>query len=530
MHQFSSIKKELLPWFEKMFKEEEDRQALITRGYKSLKAATYLLLQVNEGEKEVAKAYFNSLIPVITNSKKNDKQLNEDGDPMEAIHIAFTSSGLRRLGMREEVLNTFSREFIEGMTHTYKKDSKEIKERSILLGDVGSNDPDWWQWQNDEKKEHKEARVDVGLFFYAATNSKLEELIVKHYTKDTAGLKEVYEANTLQISGKHNKEHFGFRDGISQPIIKGFSKSNIEQDKQKWINPGEFILGHINEYDDYSPSPCVPLNAANSQELPSLNFDLCNMDLGKNGTYLVFRQMEQHVERFLKYIYASSKEQAGTKMEKAVKLASKMVGRWPEGQPLVTYPNGGCPMDRRSLNDFYYEDKDPNGVNCPIGAHIRRTNPRDQVHTGRDSAASMEMSKKHRLLRRGRIYGTPVDPDFEIEKMIEKVKNTPDTPVTVGKITPNRGLHFIALVSDIGRQFEFVQSVWSNTAAFGHLCNEVDPVISPRPTADQPNCHEFTTPQETVRNRYIGVPMFTTVVGGAYFFLPGMNALRYILK
>jgi deferrochelatase/peroxidase EfeB len=88
----------------------------------------------------------------------------------------------------------------------------------------------------------------------------------------------------------------------------------------------------------------------------------------------------------------------------------------------------------------------------------------------------------------------------------------------------------MCLVSDIARQFEFVQKVWANTSSFAALHNEVDPIMSPRPTPEQPDCHEFTTPQEMTRNRYKNIPEFTTVVGGAYFFMPGMKALKYIVK
>jgi deferrochelatase/peroxidase EfeB len=144
------------------------------------------------------------------------------------------------------------------------------------------------------------------------------------------------------------------------------------------------------------------------------------------------------------------------------------------------------------------------------------------------------MTKRHRLLRRGRIYGQPLDEQFIIDNIIDKAKQSPlwqeenDDQTRINNSV--RGLHFICLVSDIGRQFEFVQNVWANTATFGNLYNEVDPLISPRPTADQPECDEFTAPKETFRNRYTKVPQFTTVIGGAYFFLPGIAALKYIIK
>ena len=118
--------------------------------------------------------------------------------------------------------------------------------------------------------------------------------------------------------------------------------------------------------------------------------------------------------------------------------------------------------------------------------------------------------------------------------MINKIKpltdNTKGTTNGDKETKISRGLHFICMVSDIARQFEFVQNVWANTSTFAGLCNEVDPVISPRPTKGQPHCHEFTTPQQIIRNRYTNVPEFTTLVGGAYFFMPGIKALKYIIR
>src|SRR6202000_536601 len=106
---------------------------------------------------------------------------------------------------------------------------------------------------------------------------------------------------------------------------------------------------------------------------------------------LVFRQMEQHVEEFWRYHYQQSKEAGVTQIEKAVHLGAKMIGRWPDGQPLVNCPAGACRPDTYPINDFKYYHEDPDGIKCPLGAHIRRTNPRDQVHTGREAADSQAM-------------------------------------------------------------------------------------------------------------------------------------------
>ena len=436
--------------------------------------------------------------------------------------------------MPDEVINTFSREFIEGMTGYTDKNKKLTEERRTLLGDVGKNDSANWLWGNNARP------VDCVIMLYAKDKMALNALHRLVFTI-SEGVEIKPTVEPFETKHKLSKEHFGFRDGISQPLVEGLGSKSEGAKDEDLVNPGEFILGYLNEYGSYSPSPYVN-PCAKANELSGMH-DSDKKDLGKNGTYLVFRQIEQHVEKFWSFLYQHSKEKAVTQTAAAVTLGAKMIGRWPDGQPLVTCPTGVCPITDDSLINFNYSVQDKYGINCPLGAHIRRTNPRDQVHTGRSPKDSLEMSKKHRMLRRGRIYGEPLAEEMNIEKMLDLVRhdkqkdkndatncNTEIQESNNDKIKTVRGLHFICLVSDIGRQFEFIQSVWANTSTFGDLCNEVDPVISPRPTPGQPHCHEFTTPQEIIRNRYKNVPEFTTVVGGAYFFMPGIKALKYIMK
>lgn len=520
-----------------------DMQGLIVRGYRTLTAASYILLKITDVA--AATKYFNFLADHITTGEKPKKE--------EVVNIAFTSSGIARL-LNKDILKTFSREFIEGMSSrqgAYNKrdenkmmsgddenlaaafDSAEPEERSTMLGDWGRNHSSNWHWGNEQNP------VDVMLMVYAKNKKALEELITHIFCNRQQGVAVVYTAGTYEYNPDNPREHFGFMDGISQPTIRGLRKGDEAEDKSSLINAGEFILGYHNEYNSFSPSPYVEQNTA-SENLNPHPVDAGKKDLGCNGTYLVFRQIEQHVESFWEYLYTHSKETAASKTEQAVKLGAKMVGRWPDGRPLVQAPSSGCPVSDPTLNDFTYSDTDKHGVMCPLGAHIRRTNPRDHVHAGRNPKDSLELSNKHRMLRRGRIYGEPLDKDFNIDNMIHhhiigsQPVNTATTPVTtpIGKENENatRGIHFICLVSDISRQFEFVQNVWANTSTFAGLCNEVDPIISPRPMPEQPDCHEFTTPQHIVRNRYKNIPEFTTVVGGAYFFMPGINALKYIIK
>ena len=484
----------------------KDMQGLIARGYNSLNAACYIFVEITDAV--LAKQFFNTIISKHITSADKSIYVNvtPKGDPQNAAHMAFTNEGLKKLGLDTD---TFSREFLEGMATPH---------RSALLGDTESNEPKNWCWGNNKN-------VHCVLLLYAENNKALAALETNIFNMlDTGtGLNLVKRIDTFEYNDKdEDKEHFGFRDGLSQPVMKGFSQS-ANTDEKLLINPGEFILGYKNEYDNYSPGPYVD-DDQKSVDLPYMPDVKGKKDLGKNGTYLVFRQIEQNVEEFWKFAYHNSREIAVSKTEKAIKLAAKMVGRWPEGQPLAICPDGSY-MDEDSQKDFSYYQPDKDGIRCPFGAHIRRTNPRDQVHTGRNQKDSLEMSQRHRMLRRGRIYGKPLKEKMNIENMIWDIKEKKyEEPKN------KRGLNFICLVSDIGRQFEFVQNVWANTSTFADLCNEVDPLISPRPTNLQPKCHEFTTPQQIIRNRYTEVPMFTTVVGGAYFFMPGLNALKYIMK
>ncbi|MEO5893689.1 MAG: hypothetical protein ABIQ31_25770 [Ferruginibacter sp.] len=522
-------------------RERSDMQGLIARGYNNLNSATYILLQIEEVIS--ARAYFNYLIDNhITSAVNKNAEGEKIKEPDCAVHLAFTSRGLRNLGLHKDIIDTFSREFLEGMDYSYPDPdhpSARIKERSSLLGDTKQNKPANWHWGNDEHP------VDCMIMLYATNDAKLYELAYDVYLSKQHGLIQVHEAKTNEYVRDISKEHFGFQDGISQPIIKGFSQSDLKNiDTDKLVNPGEFILGYKNTYNNFSPSPYVN-NDADSCGLAMLPGLSDKKDLGKNGTYLVFRQIEQHIDKFWSFLYWRSQESGRNEDEKAIRLAAKMIGRWPDGRPLVTCPERPDLVDAHMFNNFNYVGGDDEfGLKCPLGAHIRRTNPRDQVHTGRNAKDSDEMSGKHRMLRRGRIYGEPLDREMRVNAILDEVKKSPEfnrwrnhgcgsEKGSTGeneKTEINRGLHFICLVSDIARQFEFVQNVWANTSTFADLCNEVDPIISPRPTKDQPDCHEFTTPQDVVRNRYTNVPEFTTVVGGAYFFMPGINALRYLVK
>jgi Dyp-type peroxidase family len=321
----------------------------------------------------------------------------------------------------------------------------------------------------------------------------------------------------LPTRGLDAHEHFGFHDGISQPIVEGLSRKGPWADT---IRAGEFVLGYPNEYGLYTEGPVVDAAADRDGILPKAgaNGGGAMRDLGRNGTYLVLRQLAQHVHRFWQFADREAKNQdeshidpsSGTNDPPArVRVAAKMVGRWPEGAPLVMSPE----RDDRHLsgaNDFAYHASDPFGDRCPIGSHVRRANPRDSLDPDPGSRASVAINKRHRILRRGRSYG----PRITVEEAIGGGEE-PDDP---------RGLHFLCLNANIARQFEFIQHTWVNDPKFSGLYDDPDPLVGAR----SGNRGDVTIQGRPVRTRLQGMPEFTSVRGGAYFFLPGIRALRYL--
>ena len=277
----------------------------------------------------------------------------------------------------------------------------------------------------------------------------------------------------------------------------------------------------------------------------------------------MFRQLDQDVRGFWQFL----DRQARAAPEERWRLAEAMVGRARSGTPLVPLSHDpiagvGPAVEDVALNHFTYAS-DPDGIRCPLGAHVRRANPRTgdlPAGTRSPIARLLRMlgfkrasfrddlvaaTRFHRLLRRGREYGTALSPEDALRPAAEDQE---------------RGLHFICLVANLSRQFEFVQNAWLQSTKFAGLSDEADPLLgsrapiagfadaaTSRPTfaglseeedprlagrvalAGTPATGVFSIPLPGAPARRIaGLPQFVTVKGGAYFFLPGLRALRYI--
>jgi deferrochelatase/peroxidase EfeB len=208
---------------------------------------------------------------------------------------------------------------------------------------------------------------------------------------------------------------------------------------------------------------------------------------------LAYVRLEEHVGAFRDFL-----RQHGETQEQQELIAAKLMGRWRSGAPLVLAPDKDDPelgADPQRTNDFAYVEKDPYGYACPLGSHIRRMNPRD-------TATNMTRRK---MIRRGGTYGPPL----------------PEGAPEDGK---ERGIAAFIGCASLVRQFEFAMNVWANDPNFHELGNERDPFVG-----TQDGSYDMTIPKRPIRKKITGVPAFTTVKGGAYFFLPGINALRYLV-
>ncbi|MEV8531437.1 Dyp-type peroxidase [Streptomyces sp. NPDC051211] len=456
--------------------ELDDIQGLIPRGYSTLKAAGFLVLAITDPA--TARPALAQLSRRVENGRSEPSGT--------AVNLAFTSDGLRQLGLETADLGGFSEEFVSGMTDP---------NRSRFLGDVGEDAPQKWRWGGPTTPP-----VHALALLYARDPQALDRLEAEVRQDVLArGLMEVVRLGTTELT---DREPFGFRDGISQPLIEGLPKAKAVRARgtvgtvgEEVVKAGEFVLGYPNEYGLLTDRP----------------------QCGHNGSYLVFRQLHQDVEAFWNYLDEETRRPDGTADPAAREaLAARMVGRWPSGAPLVHAPTQDAP-GLASDNAFGYFATDPDGLSCPLGAHIRRANPRDSLDPRPGSAESIAIGRRHRILRRGRTYG-PVEP---VGPVGASEPGGPGGPGGSGDGS-ERGLHFLCLNANISRQFEFVQHTWLNNPAFNGLYDAPDPVVAPR----QNHRATFTEQARPLRIRHTGLPQFVSVQGGAYFFLPGLRALR----
>ena len=374
------------------------------------------------------------------------------------VTVAFTWNGLRALGMDEASLQTFPEEFRQGMAA-----------RAQILGTTGANGPEHWVG------DLASAALHAIVVLFARDIAERERCSAEH-REFLSGCGGVEVLSSLDLAAlppfTHAHEHFGYRDRLSSPVIEGTGEEPTPGSGPP-VKPGEFFLGYVDETD---LEPALPKPET----------------LSRNGSYLAYLRLEEHVGAFRDFL-----GQHGENPEQQELVAAKLMGRWRSGAPLVLSPDRDDPAlgtDPERTNNFNYGSMDPHGYGCPVGAHIRRMNPRD---TG-------ENMQRRRMIRRGGTYGPPL------------AEGKPDDGV-------ERGIAAFVGCASLVRQFEFAMNVWVNDPNFEGLQNERDPFVG-----TQDGTFDLTIPKRPIRRKIKGLPAFTTIRGGAYFFLPGIRGLRYL--
>jgi deferrochelatase/peroxidase EfeB len=471
----------------------------------------------------------------------------EDGTskPSATTNVAFTYDGLKSLGLPIQTLHSFPKEFAMGM-----------KLRRDILGDNGVNSPDNWDqiWCDKpvhmwvsingsaEQGEGAEANITARYLQVMALVAETQggvELLTGHSGENGEQNLKYQDVSAVYENGLPTaKEHFGYTDGISDPFFKGKSSNPenvIGAGKPTLKDPstlagwepletGEFILGYRDEMGEYPISPDPRL-------------------LSFNGTFMVYRKLHENVGSFKEYMEDVGKDFPGGKEA----LAAKFSGRWRNGAPITTFPTqkeadefisklNKASVDRDSaetdqektiaaaefaklkmqLTAFNYNNDIP-GAKCPVGAHMRRVNPRGALQFGVKKAFNDNpgaLVNRRRILRRGLPYGEVKDP------------------------TSNKGNHgiiFMALNASIERQFEFVQQQWVNYGNDFKLANEKDPLLGNHGVADSGKGKgKMIVPNDPDGSNapfFCGdIPNLVNTLGGDYFFIPSLTALRMIAQ
>lgn len=373
------------------------------------------------------------------------------------VTVALTWNGLRALGLSEASLATFPEEFRQGMAA-----------RAAILGLTGANHPEHWEGELASPALHA-----IAILF--ARDVAERARWVGEHERARLRLGGVNVLSTLDLealpSAGGAREHFGYRDRLSQLVVEGTDEVP-QPGSGPPVKAGEFFLGYA---DESGLQPILPE--------PDI--------VSRHGSYLAYLKLQQHVGTFRDFL-----RQHGKTPDEQERIAAKLMGRWRSGAPLVLAPDKDAPdlaEDMQRTNNFNYGQMDPYGYACPLGAHIRRMNPRDTV----------ESVERHRMIRRGATYG-PLLAEDAPEDNVE------------------RGIGAFLGCASLVRQFEFAMNVWTNDAAFKDL-GEHDPIIG-----TQDGSLDMTIPSRPIRKKLKGLPAFTTVRGGAYFFLPGIRALRFL--
>ena len=438
----------------------------------------FILLQFADNAS--GRAYLAELTPRLASTQQvatfnaqfsNARRLRGGDDPTSLkavwVNIGLTHHGITTLapGLRGDLQNSFA--FREGPA-----------QRAQQLRDIGLSDPSRWVFGGSNQPE-----VDAILTVAADEEDdlrievdKMRALAAKH------NVRVLFEqrGDTLPEE-RAGHEHFGFKDGVSQPGVRGFHPEDPDNPDErqghpgtKMIAPGEFVIGYVSE--------------VGAQE---------SVEWMRDGSFQVFRRLSQDVAGWWAQVTRNGLSLPSDDPMTQDLLAAKVVGRWRSGTPLAQAPDRDNRSERDATedNDFDFAD-DIDGLKTPVFAHIRKMYPRDNDRFS---------DKSRRIIRRGIPFGLHFDP-------------------ALGRghgVDADRGLIFNVFMASIENQFEFLQQTWANDEHFPAFESGPDPVIG-----------ESSAPIKIQRegrpDLRLDFRRFVHTSGAIYAFAPAISTLRRI--
>ncbi|AXY75892.1 peroxidase [Paraflavitalea soli] len=441
---------------------------------------THIFLQFQKGKEKTASAWIGIyLAEKVTSFKKQlwererFKRNRVPGGIFTGLFL--TAAGYAYLGMPEVDTKLDDKAFLDGM-----------KKRLPI-----TCDPDPKDWEQGFRKEAH------AMILLADDNVARMELAAREIVELSEGFATVVAVeygNVIRNENGDGIEHFGYVDGISQPL---FLKDEVDE----WM---KFHNADPKAPKDHPSSPKFDPTADTDLVLVK---DPYTDEPDSFGSYFVFRKLEQNVKGF---------KEAEEDLELGELGGAYLVGRFEDGSPVVLTDDEGL-IGAGNYNNFNYGNT-PQAVvasasRCPYFAHIRKTNPRDnKIPDGKRVLPVMA--------RRGIPFG-------------QRDKKTAIAPCKEEFPEKGVGLLFMSYQRSIEDQFEVIQHNMANNPDFpnpipGAPGTGVDAIIGQ--LKDQhPAKHEYQFPAhygKPALTARLPFTQFVTMKGGEYFFTPSIPFLR----
>ena len=498
----------------------KDHQMLIFLKITQVSAAKHWLRAIEPHIATAAEVIkFNQLFKAT-----RDRRYGEEGTVRATfINIGFTFDGLKKLTPDADQFTDAA--FKEGLHN-----------RSASLGDptdtTASGHPSHWLIGGAHNVP------DIVLIVASDDQPRLDQAVQGLVANLGIGLQVMFKQRGETLPGNlTGHEHFGFKDGVSQPGIRGrlpeapheflTPRETGDPDKgkpgQDVLHAGEFVFGYPKQIG--KPPADGGLNVTPGEKA------IAGPVWATNGSYLVFRRLRQDVKGFRAFVKATAAELsqanpafAGMTLEK---FGAKLVGRWASGAPIENAPEQDQPELENDLN-FEFESKDAKGLRCPFAGHIRKAYPRD---TERGESINESDTQTHRLLRRGIPFGKPLASGCPLKWSRLKDSLAELLALLGQQGDRDRGLLFLAYQTSIERQFEFVTNVWVNNPDFPDAGSGHDPILGQSQDTSTRDRTVVLQAENPANNATVKLPKDWVIpTGGGYFFTPSIQGLKHLAK